>query len=123
MLLSINEKVYTISLTELAEVTKSCGLSTDKEELLKVTGYLHHKGALLHFHEVPSLSNTIILSPHWMAKLLTYILTSLSCWPADPQLVLYVERRQKEGLLEDELINWSVEQFNKSESSSNRIIA
>ena len=123
MLLSINEKVYTISLTELAEVTKSCGLSTDKEELLKVTSYLHHKGALLHFHEVPSLSNTIILSPHWMAKLLTYVLTSLTCWPADPQLVLYAERRLKEGLLEEELIDWSVEQFNKSESSSNRIIA
>ena len=123
MLLSINEKVYTISFTELAEVAKSCGLSTDKEELLKVTGYLHHKGALLHFHEVPSLSNMIILSPHWMAKLLTYVLTSLTCWPADPQLVLYAERRQKDGLLEEELIDWSVKQFNKSESSSNRIIA
>ena len=123
MLLSIQEKVYIIGLTELAEVTKSCGLPTKQEALLKVTSYLHHKGALLHFHEVPSLANTIILSPHWMAKLLTYVLTDLTCWPANPQLVKYAKRRQKEGLLEEELIDWSVEQFNKSESSSNRIIA
>ena len=123
MLLSIQDKVYTIGLTELVEVAKSCGLPTDQEALLKVTSYLHHKGALLHFHDVPSLANTIILSPHWMAKLLTYVLTNLTCWPANPQLVKYAERRQKDGLLEEELIDWSVEQFNKSESSSNRIIA
>ena len=123
MLLSIQEKLSIIGLTELAEVAKSCGLPTDKKVLLKVTNYLHHKGALLHFHEVPSLSNTIILSPHWMAKLLTYVLTNLTCWPADPRLAKFAEKRQDEGLLEEELIDWSVQQFNKSETCRNRIVA
>ena len=109
MLLSIQEKVRIIGLTKLAEVAKSCRLLTNQEMLLKVTSYFHHKGAPLHFPEVPSLSNTIILSPHWMVKLLMYVLTNFKCWPADLQLVKYAKKRQEKGLLEEELINWSVE--------------
>lgn len=123
MLLSSQDQVGIIRFGELAQVAESCGLSTDKEKLLKMTQYFHHKGALLHFHDVPSLSNIVILSPHWLAKLLTYVLTSLTCKPTDPVLVRYAERRQNEGLLEEELIHWSVEQFNKSENDSNQIIA
>ncbi|XP_065882798.1 uncharacterized protein [Dysidea avara] len=121
MLLSIQEKLYVIGLAELAEVAESCGLPTDQKELLKLAKYFHHKGSLLYFPEVPSLSDTIILSPHWLAKLLTYVLTSLTCLPIEPHLVAFARRRQKEGLLEEELIHWSVEQFNKSEAPGNRI--
>ena len=121
LLLSTLENVYVIELRQLAEVAKSCGLPTDNEKLLQLTKHFHHKGALLHYHNVPSLSNTIILSPHWLAKLLTYVLTNLACWPIKPNLVQYAEKRQKEGLLEEELIDWSVEKFNESESPENRI--
>jgi len=121
MLLSMQEKIYVIGMNELAEVADSCGLPTDNEELLKLTKYFHHKGSLLHFPKVPSLSDTIILSPHWLAKLLTYVLTSLTIQPTDPPLSAYAVRRQKEGLLEEELIHWSVEQFNKNEAPDNRI--
>jgi len=121
MLLSIQENFCVLELKQLAEVAKSCGLPTDNEKLLQLTKYFHHKGALLHYHNVPSLSNTIILSPQWLAKLLTYVLTNLTCWPTDPNLVQYAKRRHKEGLLEEELIDWSVKKFNESESPKNRI--
>ena len=123
MLLSSQEQIGIVGLDEVAKVAKSCGLSTDKGELLKMTQYFHHKGTLLHFHSVPSLYNTVILSPHWLTKLLTYVLTSLTCQPTHPILARYAEKRQNEGLLEEELIHWSVEQFNKSESNCNRIMA
>ena len=123
MLLSSQDQVGVVGFDEIAKVAKSCGLSTDKDELLKMTQYFHHKGTLLHFHNVPSLFSTIILSPHWLTKLLTYILTSLACQPTHPPLAIYAEKRQNEGLLEEELIHWTVEQFNKSESDCNRIIA
>ena len=123
MLLSSQEQVGVIGFDEIAKVAKSCGLSTDKDELLKMTQYFHHKGTLLHFHNFPSLFSTIILSPHWLTKLLTYILTSLVCQPTHRPLAIYAEKRQNEGLLEEELIHWTVEQFNKSESDCNRIIA
>ena len=38
-------------------------------------------------------------------------------------MAIYAKRRQNEGLLEEELIHWTVEQFNKSESDCNRIMA
>ena len=123
MLLYSQEQIGIIKLDEIAKVAKSCGLSTDKEGLLKMTQYFHHKGALLHFHTVPSLSNIVILSPSWLTKLLTCVLTSLTCLPTHPVLARYAERRQNEGLLEEELIHWSVEQFNKKESVYNRIVA
>ena len=123
MLFSNQEQIGIVGLDEVAKVAKSCGLSTDKEELLKMTQYFHHKGALLHYHNVPSLSNFVILSPRWLTKLLTYVLTSLTCPPIDPVLAKYAERRQNEGLLEEELIHWCVEQFNKNESDYNRIMA
>ena len=123
MLLSSHDQVGIIGFDEIAKVAESCGLSADKEGLLKMTQYFHHKGALLHFHNVPSLSDTIILSPHWLTKLFTYVLTSLTCQPTHPVLAKYTERRQNEGLLEEELIHWTVEQFNKSESDCNRIMA
>ena len=123
MLVSSQGQVGIVELNEVAKVAKSCGLSTDKDRLLKMTQYFHHKGALLHFHNVPSLSNIVILSPHWLTKLLTYVVTSLPCLPTDPVLAMCAKKRQNEGLLEEELIHWSVEQFNKSESDCNRIIA
>ena len=123
MLLSSQEQIGIVGLDEVAKVAKSCGLSTDKESLLKMTQYFHHKGALLHFYNVPSLSKIVILSPHWLTKLLTYVVTSLTCQPIDPVLAKHAERRQNEGLLEEELIHWCVKQFNKNESDCNRIIA
>ena len=123
MLLYSEEQIGVITFNEISKVAESCGLSTDKERLLKMTQYFHHKGALLHFQNVPSLSNTIILSPRWLTKLLTYVLTSLTCQPTHLVLAKYAERRQNEGLLEEELIHWTVEQFNKSESDCNRIMA
>ena len=122
-LMLLSKQAGIIGIDKVAEVAKSCGLSTDKEELFKMTQYFHHKGALLHFHNVPSLSSTIILSPCWLTKMITCVLTSLTCLPAHPVLARFAEKRQNEGLLEEELIHWSVEQFNKMENEYNRIIA
>ena len=121
MLLSTKENIYVIGKAELGKIAESCGLPSDDGDLLRLTQYFHHKGVLLHSPKVPSLADTIILSPHWMAKLLTYVLTSLTCRPTDPPLAAYAIKRQRQGLLEEELVDWSVEQFNKSQTDDNRI--
>ena len=54
----------------------------------------------------------IILSPLWF---LTYVLTTLKCRPVGPPLALFVEKLEKTGLLEQELLEWSVLQFSKDE--------
>ena len=59
----------------------------------------------------------IILSPQWLAKLLTYVLTTLKCQPFGPPLAVFVQRLQTTGLLEEELLEWSVQQFIMDETT------
>ena len=111
MLLSHKDKLSVINMEQVKEVAKSCGISPDGEGVLAVLKFFHQKGTLLYFHQVPTLSNVIILSPQWLAKLLTYVLTNLLCQPAGPPLAQYAEERNKKGLLRQELINFCIDQF------------
>ena len=111
MLLAHQDKVSVIDKSLAKEVAESCGLSCTDQELVNMLNYFHQKGILLHFHKIACLSNMIILSPQWLAKLLTYALTTLKCQPVGPPLALFVQKLQTTGLLEEELLEWSVQQF------------
>ena len=115
MLLAHQDKRSVIDISLAKEVAESCGLSYTSEDFVNVLNYFHQKGILLHFNKVPALSNIIILSPHWLAKLLTYVLTTLKCQPVGPPLALFIQKLQRTGLLEQELLEWSVQQFIKDE--------
>jgi len=115
MLLANQEKVHIINKSMAREIAKSCGITNTDKELVSMLHYFHQKGVLLHFEKVSSLSNIIILSPQWLAKLLTYVLTTLKCQPVGPPLAGFMEKLKKKGLLEQELLEWSVQQFSKDE--------
>ena len=117
MLLVHQDKMSVIDKSLAKEVAESCGLSCTDQELVNVLNYFHQKGILLHFHRIPALSNMIILSPQWLAKLLTYVLTTLKCQPVGPPLALFVQKLQTTGLLEEELLEWSVQQFIMDEAT------
>ena len=117
MLLAQQDKMSVIDRYLAKEVAENCGYSCSDQELTNVMNYFHQKGILLHFHKIPALSNIIILSPHWLAKLLTYTLTTLKCQPFDPILSFYLQRLQNRGLLEQELLDWSVQQFTADEET------
>ena len=111
MLLAQQGKMSVIDKNLAKEVAESCGLSCTDQELVNFLNYFHQKGILLHFHKIPALSNMIILSPQWLAVLLTYVLTTLKCQPFGPPLTLFLRKLQMTGLLEQELLEWSVQQF------------
>ena len=115
MLLTQQDKMSVINKSLAQEVAENCGFSCTNQELTSVLNYFHQKGILLHFHKVPALSNMIILSPKWLAKLLTYILTTLKCQPVGPPLALFVRKLHTTGLLEEELLEWSLQQFIQDE--------
>ena len=117
MLLAYQENVYVIDKSMAREVAESCGITCTDKQLVGMLHHFHQKGALLHFHKVPSLSDIIILSPQWLAKLLTYVLTTLKCQPVGPPLAGFVEKLEKTGLFEQELLEWSLQQFSKDEES------
>ena len=117
MLLTQQDKMCVINKSLAKEVAESCGLSCTDHELVNVLNYFHQKGILLHFHKVAALSNMIILSPQWLAKLLTYVLTTLKCQPFGPPLAVFIQKLQMTGLLEEELLEWSVQQFITDEAT------
>ncbi|XP_065887370.1 uncharacterized protein [Dysidea avara] len=112
--LSFEEKVSIVSLTEVEEVAKSCGI-VDSEDFQEAVDYLHQKGTILHFREVAALSGLAILCPQWLARLLTYVLTDLKHRLADATLRPFVKERKEHGFLREELLEWSVEKFNQGE--------
>ena len=116
MLLVHQDKMSVIDKCLVKEVAESCGFSCTDQELIKMLNYFHQKGILLYFQNVPALSNMIILSPQWLAKLLTYVLTTLKSQPVGPPLALCIRKLQSTGLLEQELMEWSVQQFIKDEA-------
>ena len=116
MLLSHKGKLRVADMEQVKEVAISCGISPDDKEILEVLKFFHQKGTLLYFHQVPALSNVIILCPQWLAKLLTYVLTNLICQPAGPPLAQYAEERNKKGLLRQELIDFCIDKFLTEES-------
>ena len=120
MLLSHQEKLSVVDKEQVKEVVRNCGISTNDKVVVEVLKFFHQKGTLLYFHQIPALSNVIILSPQWLAKLLTYILTNLLCQPAGPPLAQYAEERNSEGLLRQELLNFSIEQFLADEVNKGR---
>ena len=116
MLLSHEEKLSVVDMEQIKEVAKSCGISSDHEGILRVLKFFHQKGTLLYFHQVPALSNVIILCPQWLAKLLTYVLTNLICQPAGPPLAQYAKERNDKGLLRQQLLNFCIDMFLTEES-------
>ena len=116
MLLSYKEKMSVVDMEQVKEVAKSCGISQDDQVVLEVLRFFHQKGTLLYFHQVPALSDVIILCPQWLAKLLTYVLTNLLCQPAGLPLARYAEERNKKGLLSQELIDFCIDRFLSEES-------
>ena len=108
------DKVSVITLSQGKEVAQSCGLS--EGEVNEALQHLHNKGTLLHFAGVPDLSNIIILSPNWLAKLLTYVLTTLKCYPREFPLNIFAKKLREEGLLEEQLMQWSIQQFLETEA-------
>ena len=117
MLLVHQDKISVIDKGLAKEIAESCGLFCTDQELVSVLNYFHQKGIILCFHEVPTLSNMIILSPQWLAKLLTYVLTTLKYQPAGPPFECFMQKLQTTGLLEEDLLEWSVQQFNMDEAA------
>ena len=74
MLLSSDKGV--ISKEEFHAVTYGCGFlaAIGSEEFSFALQYFHNRGTILHFASVDSLKGLVILSPHWLTKLFSYIL-------------------------------------------------
>ena len=116
LFLSHFDRTSVIKKKEIESIAKDCGVPSN-QELSEVLRHFHQRGLLLHYNQIPSLSDLVILSPQWLAKLLTYVITTLNCRPVGQPLYKFSEKLRREGLLEQKLLQWSVEQFVKKENT------
>ena len=74
MLLGYDKGVITKD--EFHQVACSCGFlaASDSEDFAVALQYFHDRGSVLHFANIESLKELVILSPHWLTKLFSYIL-------------------------------------------------
>ena len=67
-----------ISISQMLDlVTKNTfALTKDSSEFQGTLKYFHDRRIILHFSQIESLKNIVILSPHWLSKLFSYIIAA-----------------------------------------------
>ena len=113
-LLGIDKGVITIE--EFHEVTQRCGyLATiDSEEFDHALQHFHNCGTVLHFASIQSLKGFVILSPHWLTKLLSYALIAHPYKPTGNGRDLLFKNLQKYGILLGSFLSYMLDSFQKS---------
>ena len=109
-LLLLKEQI--ISKSKMADVVaKSCfSISEDSLEFKGVLSYFHSKRAILHFSQIESLKDLVILSPRWLAKLFSYVITAHS-YITGTELDDAWELLTNYGILHENLLVHMLEKF------------
>jgi len=65
-----------ITTEQFHSIINECGFPTaiDSKEFSGALEYFHNQGTVLHFPSISSLQGLVFLSPHWLTKLISYIL-------------------------------------------------
>ena len=116
-LLSLNK--LAISITEFYKVAYDSGFFA-KPESAKLKGalaYFHNKGTILHFPQAESLKEVVILSPEWLTKLFSYIITAHP-YVEECDYGFQFKRLNNHGILEEDFITFMVKRFNTEQKFS-----
>jgi len=110
-LLSHNKQV--ISKSMLLEIIKQSvfPLAENSTEFKGILRYFHNKRTILHFSQVKSLQDLVILSPCWLVKLFSYVITALTYVTMGSDLDKAWKRLTKHGILQENLIKHMLEKF------------
>ena len=110
-LLSHNEQVITKSmLLEIIEQS-TFPLAENGTEFEAILRYFHNKRTILHFSRVKSLQDLVILSPCWLAKLFSYVITAHTYVAMASDLNKAWKRLTKHGILQENLLEHMLKKF------------
>ena len=101
-----------ISKSMMADIVAKCSFSMSEEspEFKSLLDYFHSKRAILYFSEIESLKDLIILSPRWLAKLFSYVITAHSYVTGTKQDSAW-KQLTKYGILHENLLVHMLEKF------------
>ena len=85
-------------------------VAENSSEFKGILMYLHNKRTILHFSEIESLRDLVILSPNWLAKLFSYVIAAFS-YKSGSVFDGAWERLTKYGILEENLLQHMLDKF------------
>ena len=110
-LLSHNEQVMSMSMLLEIIAQSTFPLAKNCAEFKAILRYFHNKRTILHFSKVKSLQDVVILSPRWLAKLFSYVITAHTYVNKASDLDKAWERLSKHGILQDNLLEHMLKKF------------
>ena len=109
----LTHKEQIISRSMLLDIIAECAfpMAEDSEEFEGILRYFHGKRTFLHFGWVKSLRNLVILSPRWLSKLFSYVITAHSYKSMGCDLDKAQKRLTKYGILHQSLLQHMLDKF------------
>ena len=109
-LLKVNKQVISIS-TILDLVTENAfSLNKNSPEFKAILKYFHNNRIILHFSHIESLKDLVILSPKWLAKLFSYVISAES-YRTGNEFDWAWKRLTKYGILHECLLQHMLDKF------------
>ena len=120
-LLGMEKGVITIK--EFHRVAHKCGFvaAIDSKEFAYAVEYFHHNGTVLNFASIESLKNLVILSPHWVTKLLSYVLIAHPYKDTGNSRDISFNNLKQRGILLESFLSYMLDCFNDSGVIGNQI--
>ena len=106
-----------ITTAEFHTITFRCGFLADinSAEFAQALEYFHHRGTVLHFASIDSLKELVILSPHWLTKLFSYVLIAHPYQRIGGREDISFRILTEKGILLGSFLTFMLEAFNNSE--------
>ena len=109
-LLQLNQQVISVS-AMLSLVAKSTfKLDKSSPEFEGILKYFHNNRTILHFGQIESLKDLVILSPNWLAKLFSYVIAAQS-YRTGCEFDWAWKRLTKYGILHECLLEHMLDKF------------
>ena len=119
-LLQLEEQIISISTMVDVVAKSSFSISEDSPEFKAILHYFHTKRTILHFGQIESLKSLIILSPRWLAKLFSYVLTAHSYITGTELDTAWLQLTEY-GILHENLLVHMLEKFHTDYPTTVRI--
>ena len=106
-----------ITTEEFHAISCSCGFlaEVNSKEFAYALEYFHHRGTVLHFPSIKSLKGLVILSPHWLTKLFSYVLIAHPYRSIGGKEDISFKILTEKGILLGSFLTFMLEKFNNSE--------
>ena len=105
-----------IKIEKFHAVAQECGFlaAIDSKEFACAVEHFHHNGTLLNFASIESLKKLVILSPHWVTKLLSYLLIAHPYKDTGNGRDIACNNLKQRGILVKSFLSYMLDCFNNS---------